>query len=378
MALYENGPTTQYNASNAGVIPTDVFGVAINWFVNRTPLTARLPKSPVGSPDFKITNDDYRPRTDLVKNTTSIAQSGTTLTVVDGSKFDVGDVVQIEDEYLLVTAISGNNLTVTRGYAGSSDVAHTADKEVLLITNTRTGAEVDINAISRIPQVVTQHCQTVQHAYSVGGALQANSNYVSGHGTPLQRDKFLAVQHVMDDFESAIYYGAGVALAATTTRPAMKGLRTLITTNKTTSPTNAANYQPTDLFRDTVQKCFDGGGNPNLLVVSTNFLTGLATWGQTAMRIPAGANVFGTPIELFEVPFLSGIRVVPSPLLRQGTAICLSLPEVRVRLKRPMFDQERGKRGDATEGDIIMEGAIELDNEKHHAWVQGISGFEAT
>jgi hypothetical protein len=39
MALYDQGITTPYNSVNAGVIPTDVFGVAINWFVNRTPLT---------------------------------------------------------------------------------------------------------------------------------------------------------------------------------------------------------------------------------------------------------------------------------------------------------------------------------------------------
>ena len=46
MPLYEGGPLTQFTAFNAGVIPNDVFGVAINWFVNRTPLVSRLPKLP--------------------------------------------------------------------------------------------------------------------------------------------------------------------------------------------------------------------------------------------------------------------------------------------------------------------------------------------
>ena len=31
-------PTVFYESWNAGVIPPDVFGIAINWFVNRTPL----------------------------------------------------------------------------------------------------------------------------------------------------------------------------------------------------------------------------------------------------------------------------------------------------------------------------------------------------
>ena len=114
-----------------------------------------------------------------------------------------------------------------------------------------------------------------------------------------------------------------------------------------------------------------------MLVVSTDFLSGFAVWGHAAMRLPAGSNVFGTPIDLFEAPFLSGISIIPAPLLRPGTAICLSDPEVRIRLKRPMIDKPRGSRGDAFEGDIIMEGAIELDNEAHHAFVSGVTAFAA-
>ena len=245
------------------------------------------------------------------------------------------------------------------------------------MSNSRTGAEVNVTSVSRIPQAVTQYCQTVQHAYQVGGALQADANYVSGFATPLDRDRMLAMQHVMDDFESACYYGKGVPLSSTTSRPLMKGIQALIQTNNVTAPTNAAAYKPSDLVRDTLQACFNGGGNPSVLVVSTDFLSGFAVWGHAAMRLPAGSNVFGTPIDLFEAPFLSGISIIPAPLLRPGTAICLSDTEVRIRLKRPMIDKPRGSRGDAFEGDIIMEGAIEVDNEAHHAWVSGVTAFAA-
>ncbi len=376
MPLYEGGPLTQFTAFNAGVIPNDVFGVAINWFVNRTPLISRLPKLPTGSPQFLITNDNYRPRSN--PSTASSATSATTIAVTDGTIFDTGDVIQIDSEFMLVTALPGsNNLTVTPGYAGTTATTHASGASVFLVSNSRTGAEVNVTSVSRIPQAVTQYCQTVQHAYQVGGALQADANYVTGFATPLDRDRMLAMQHVMDDFESAVYYGKGVALAAAGTRPLMKGIGSLITTNTTSSPTNGAAYKPSDLVRDTLQACFNGGGNPSILVVSTDFLSGLAVWGHAAMRLQAGSNSFGTPIDLFEAPFLSGISIIPAPLLRSGTAICLSDPEVRIRLKRPMIDKPRGSRGDAFEGDIIMEGAIELDNEAHHAWVSGVTAFAA-
>jgi hypothetical protein len=379
MPLYEDGPLTQFTAFNAGVIPNDVFGVAINWFVNRTPLISRLPKLPTGSPQFLVTNDNYRPRSNPMNNGGQLAAAATSLIVADASIFDLGDVIQIEQEYCLVTATSSstNTLTITRGYAGTPAASHNDLLPVYLVSNSRTGSELNITSVSRIPQAVTQYCQTVQHAYQVGGALQADSNYVAGFATPLDRDRMLAMQHVMDDFESACYYGKGVPLSASTSRPLMKGISSLIQTNSTSSPTNAAAYKPSDLVRDTLQACFNGGGNPTILLVSTDFLSGFAVWGHAAMRLNAGSNVFGTPIDLFEAPFLSGISIIPAPLLRPGTAICLSDPEVRVRLKRPMIDKPRGSRGDAFEGDIIMEGAIELDNEAHHAWVTGVTAFAA-
>ncbi|MBV8487687.1 MAG: DUF5309 family protein, partial [Planctomycetaceae bacterium] len=380
---YEGGPLTQFTAFNAGVIPNDVFGVAINWFVNRTPLVSRLPKLPTGSPQFLVTNDNYRPRSNPLNNGGQVTAAATTIGMTDASIFDIGDVLQLEQEYLLVTGTpdSGtsavNTLTVVRGYAGTTAAAHNDQLPVYLVSNSRTGAELNITSVSRIPQAVTQYCQTVQHAYQVGGALQSDSNYITGFATPLDRDRMLAIQHVMDDFESACYYGKGVPLSATGSRPLMKGISSLLQTNVVTSPTNAAAYKPSDLVRDTIQACFNGGGNPTVLVVSTDFLSGFAVWGHAAMRLQAGSNVFGTPIDLFEAPFLSGISIIPAPLLRPGTAICLSDPEVRIRLKRPMIDKPRGSRGDAFEGDIIMEGAIEVDNEAHHAWVTGVTAFAA-
>ena len=383
MPLYEGGPLTQFTAFSAGVIPNDVFGVAINWFVNRTPLISRLPKLPTGSPQFLVTNDNYRPRSNPMNNGGALSATATSVTVADATIFDIGDVIQIDQEYMLVTGTpdsgttTGNVLNITRGYAGTTATTHNDLLPVYLVSNSRTGAEVDVTSVSRIPQAVTQYCQTVQHAYQVGGALQTDSNYASGFATPLDRDRMLAMQHVMDDFESGIYYGKGVPISQTTSRPLMKGLSTLMQTNNVTAPVNAAAYKPSDLVRDTLQACFNGGGNPTVLLVSTDWLTGFAVWGHAAMRLNAGSNVFGTPIDLFEAPFLSGISIIPAPLLRPGTVICLSDPEVRIRLKRPMIDKPRGSRGDAFEGDIIMEGAIELDNEAHHAWVTGVTAFAA-
>src|SRR6185437_5220285 len=171
--------------------------------------------------------------------------------------------------------------TVTGAYAGTTGANHTSGVAAYLIGNTRTGAEVDIAAINRIQVVIEQYNQTVQHAISIGGSLQANANFVSGEGnTPFARDMMLKLQECVDDFERSMYYGKGVKRDGTTTRPMMKGLASLITSNVVTSPTNASAYKQSDFIRDTIQPCYDKGGKPNLLLVSTDFLTGFAIWGN--------------------------------------------------------------------------------------------------
>ncbi len=191
------------------------------------------------------------------------------------------------------------------------------------------------------------------------------------------------LQNMVDDIENCLYYGIAQGPNDQTGVTAkMNGLRSIIQTNNISgltgaTPVNAAAYGSTDLIRDTLQAARAGGGEPDLLVVSTNFMSGFATWGQAIQRVPAGETAFGTPINVLEAPFLHGVTIVEAPLLRPFTAIALTSSEVYIRNKRNPFWQLRGSRGDMVEGDWIAELAIELVNESHHAWVEGITAFSA-
>lgn len=197
--------------------------------------------------------------------------------------------------------------------------------------------------------------------------------YLGRHSTkmPFEQSKMDALQDLMGDMEFTSYYGTGEdpAIAG---RPKQKGLRTLLP--RIDCPINAERYKATDFVRDTLQACRLRGGDPDVLLVSPNFMTGFSTWGSSPTRIDAGVNVFGTAIDVFEVPFLGSISVIEAPLLKPFTAVCLTSNEVRMRMKRNEF---WSPRGDAYEGDWMAEGAIEVDNPEHHAWVEGITEFVA-
>lgn len=361
-------------------IRNEIHAVTMNWFVNRCPLVTRLPRVPVASTSFTIVNRTARPRT--LRLVLALAAGDTSAKFNDVSYLMIGDVLESPSgERIEVVAdpnLTTDTITIRRAAEGTTAAAAAVNDTFRLVGNSRTGAEVNQSAIGMKPQVVSQFCQTWQHPVQIAGSLQASTGFVTPvcGNTPLDHARMDALQNLMDDMESTSYYGRGEdpAVAA---RPKQKGLKTLISTNLVTSPVNAGAYKATDLIRDTLERCRANGGNPDVLLLSSNFMTGLAVWGHAVQRIEAGSSVFGVPINVFEAPFLGGITLIEAPLLRPFTAVALTSSEVRFRVKRNEFWNPRGVRGDAIEGDWIAEGAVELENESHHAWLEGVTGFSA-
>lgn len=361
-------------------IRNEIHAVTMNWFVNRCPLVTRLPRVPVGSTTFTIVNRTARPRT--VRVAVAIAAADTSVRFQDVSYLMVGDVLESPSgeriEVIAEPNMVAESVSVRRAIEGTTAASAAVNDTFRLVGNSRTGGEVNQASIGMKPVVVSQFCQTWQHPVQIAGSLQASSGFVSpvSGNTPLDHARMDALQNLMDDMESTSYYGRGED-PAVVARPKQKGLRTLITTNLVTSPANAGAYKATDLIRDTLERCRTNGGNPDVMLLSSNFMTGLAVWGHAVQRIEAGSSVFGVPIKVFEAPFLGGITLIEAPLLRPFTAVALTSSEVELRIKRNEFWNPRGSRGDAVEGDWIAEGAVALENESHHAWLEGVSGFSA-
>ncbi len=373
----------------AGIEARNDVTVAIrNWFANRNPLVTRLPYVPVERVDFLMYTHKYRARSTTL--TTAVSASTTTGLVLGDATFLMNhDVLQLIDsnsgssEYVQINGdpTSSQTITVLRGVAGTTATTSVAvGSTVNLIGNSRSGAEVNQTGLTTIGVSRTQYCQTFQFPVQIGGSAQTARAQVMPGGiqTPFDFNMTVQLQNMVDDIENCVYYGIAQApndsLGVTAK---MNGLSQIIQTNITHSPTNASAYGSTDLIRDTLQAARSNGGEPDLLVVSTNFMSGFASWGQAIQRVPAGETVFGTPINVLEAPFLHGVTIVEAPLLRPYTAIALTSSEVYIRNKRNPYWNLRGNRGDMVEGDWIAEMAVEVVNESHHAWVDGITAFSA-
>ena len=340
--------------TTAGIEARNDVTVAIrNWFANRNPLITRLPYVPVDRVDFLMYTHNYRPRSTSMGATISSTAS-TILTVADTSFMMNHDILQLIDnasgnsEYVQIAAdpLTSTTISVIRGTAGTSPLTTvTNTSTVNLIGNSRSGSEVTQTGLTTVGLARTQYCQTFQFPVQIGGSAQTARAQVfpSGIQSPFDFNQTVQLQNMVDDMESVAYYGKSQApqdatsvLNASQTLITAKsnGLYNIFTTNNVTSPTNASAYGPQDFVRDVLQGPRTNGGEVDLVLVSTNWMSAFATWGQAVMRVPAGETVFGTPIDTYEAPFLHGVTIVEAPLLLSYSAIGLTSSEIYYRIKR--------------------------------------------
>lgn len=370
------GPDNVIPYQNAGVVPQSVMWIGINFYANRCPLLGELTIKETGAEVIKTNHDNFRPRNPIARTNAGYTSTAANIVVTDATLFQPGDLIEVDSERFLVTNIN-NTTSVGVAYAqeGTTQANHTNNTAIFLVTNARTGAQMDESAISRQPTVIDTWPQIVSSPYQIGGAFQATSSTFGGAVDARTRNKMIAMQHTMDDFESAMYYAKGQARNNTISNPTMKGAFNFCTTNVVTSPVNASSYKPSDFVRDTIQACYDKGGNPDTCIVSTSFLTGLHVWGFNFQQIVPAATALGVRIQQLYTPFLPGIKIIPAPHLKGGSAFCFNSKEVCIQMRRQLFDNERGNRGDLYEGEYIMDGCIDIENEHHQAVVSGITTF---
>ena len=88
-------------------------------------------------------NDSLKNAIDTAQYTVStFSASDTVLTVASSTDFDVSDVLLIDAELVTISAVSGNDVTVTRGQLATSAVSHAAATSITLIEPAGTSSTI--------------------------------------------------------------------------------------------------------------------------------------------------------------------------------------------------------------------------------------------
>ena len=78
------------------------------------PLYSFLNRKPATDRDHKWIEDAPNTRSTTVNESGTVTNVATTIAVTDGSLFGAGDVIVMDSEYMRVSSVAGNELTVSR------------------------------------------------------------------------------------------------------------------------------------------------------------------------------------------------------------------------------------------------------------------------
>jgi hypothetical protein len=194
------------------------------------------------------------------QETVTIAQAATTLTVADAYQYQVGELIKIESEVVRVTAIaSAITLTVTRAYAGTSDVAHTSKTAFSLgsadVENAQAPAAVADNG-SRLYNYVQTLTRGVELSNDEIAQLSTADNPMTGQ---IER-RFIELNRLLA--RSFLY---GVRYEDTPNKiHTMGGLTQFVTTNVS----NIAGAVSVAAIDAKILAIVQAGGDPKVLAVN--------------------------------------------------------------------------------------------------------------
>ncbi len=165
-------------------------------------LSSGMAKDGVGDTAFTWFEDAHiSGRTDAVSGGT-----GTAVVVADGSFYVAGNILVVEEtgEYLLVTATSGNSLTVIRGFTQTPIVAITSAHHIQQIGNAHEEGSDMPTPVHQQGKPRTNYVQIFRNSWGITGTAKA-VNFRTG--ARKAENKLQAAQYHAEDQERAFIWG---------------------------------------------------------------------------------------------------------------------------------------------------------------------------
>lgn len=317
---------------------------------------------------YEWLEDAYAARSDVVNSGLSSSSTTTTFSATDGSKFVIGDVVQVDSEYMWVSAISTNTVTVTRNYGGTQ--ATHADSSVAYIrSNARLEGTSADTAIYTVPTTGYNYSQIFQRTIEISRTDARIKQY--GIGNVVEREIDKKMDELMMLLNLSFYHGQRKLGSATTPR-GFGGFGTFITTNVTTLTSSPALTQKN--IEDALESAWTYGGNPTLLICGSWAKRKIADFYSGYVRTERSETMGGVTIDKILMPLGLEVDVLVDRHCPASTLYLLDPRYVGGITIDEFFYEDLGKSKDtAAYGQIVGEYGLVAAYEKAHAIVTGFS-----
>jgi len=305
----------------------------------------------------------------------------TSFDVDNGSRFQVGDQIQIEgsEELMLVTAISSNVLTVVRGYGGTTSETF-ADNQVINILGNAALEGADKPSVRFTNRVrKSNYTQIFTSAVEVTGSDLAAKQL--GLANELDYQKHERLRELMRDLENTVINSGQPTTdpqGSGTVRRSLKGLIPTISSHSY-HPGDTGFPTGSDLDETKVNYVLRrvweaSSGNVDLLVVNgfqkrkiNSFISSNRSFGPDDRR-------YSDLVSLYESDF--GVcKVIVSRWVPQDAVLFLDSSRLSVLplAGRNFHFKPLSSRGDYECGQLIGEYTLEMRNEEAHGMIRGLS-----
>jgi len=360
---------------------SDVIGLISPY---ETPLLDALgdPMRQARSTHHEWLEDELLPNKDAVNDSTFTDPSADTDFVVDnGSRFRIGDQIQIEGsgELMLVTAVSTNTLTVVRGYAGTT-AEDLADNQVINILGNAAleGADKPTARFSSRSRC-GNYTQIFTATVEVSGTDIAASQL--GLADELDYQKMERMRELIRDLENTVINGgqpSGTPEGSGSVRRSMKGIVQHFSTNVFNTG-DSGFPSGTDLDEEKInyvlRQIWDSSsGNVDLIVVGGYQKRKINAFCADSRSFGANDTTFTNLVSIYESDF--GVcRIITTRWMPEDAVLLLDSSRVNVLplAGRSFHFKPLASSGDYECGELIGEYTLELKNEAAHGMIRDLS-----
>ena len=326
--------------------------------------------------------DELLPNKDAVNDSTFSDPSSDTDFVVDnGSRFRIGDQIQIEgsEELMLVTNVSTNTLTVVRGYAGTTPENLADDQVINILGNAALeGADQPAARFTNRSRC-SNYTQIFTASLKISGTDMAASQLSLADELDFQKQERL--RELIRDLENTVINGGQPSSnpeGSGSVRRSMKGIIQSLSSNvfhtgDSGFPSGTALDE--EKLNYVLRKIWAGSsGKVDLIVVGGFQKRKINGFCADSRSYTANDTTFTNMVSIYESDF--GVcRIVTTRWLPQDAALMLDSSRVNVvpMAGRSFHYKPLASSGDYECGELIGEYTLELKNEAAHGLIRDLS-----
>lgn len=329
------------------------------------------------NPEFKWLEDELAPRWDAINNGAGYTAGSTSIVVDNGSYFKAGDIVKVPRtvEQMLVTAVSTNTLTVTRGW-GTTAAAGLVDNDPLLILG-NSSAEGASSPTTKTTQeaVYTNYTEIIRTPFDVTGTDAASELY-GGRDMNYLRKK-MGIEH-KKSIELAYLFGEKKE-DTTGSQPQRftGGLNYWVSTNRQ----DAGGALTEAEFEQFCRTIFRYGNSTKVLLASPLLVSGINQWANGKLQMFPKDKTYGISVK----EYLTGhgtLLIVKHNLLEQSYSGYGFAVDTEFVAHRPLRGRDTKLRmgiqandADTEKDEYLTESGLEVKLEKAHGVLYGITSI---